>query len=81
MYSKDVYSYLAQSQISLEGLDPYKVVGVRAGPGSRLHAVGAQPVAGDASALRPAVLVDRARNLGPDRRKHRRAVLCHRWWC
>ncbi len=25
MYSKDVYSYLAQSQISLEGLDPYRV--------------------------------------------------------
>ena len=31
MYSKDVYSYLAQSQISLEGLDPYKV-----GPASGL---------------------------------------------
>ncbi|MFV0495452.1 polyprenol phosphomannose-dependent alpha 1,6 mannosyltransferase MptB [Mycobacterium sp.] len=25
MYSKDVYSYLAQSQISLEGLNPYQV--------------------------------------------------------
>lgn len=25
MYSKDVYSYLAQSEISLQGLDPYKV--------------------------------------------------------
>src|SRR6201990_1286307 len=25
MYSKDVYSYLAQSQISINGLDPYKV--------------------------------------------------------
>ena len=25
MYSKDVYSYLAQSQISAQGLDPYKV--------------------------------------------------------
>ena len=25
MYSKDVYSYLAQSQISLNGLDPYRV--------------------------------------------------------
>jgi len=31
MYSKDVYSYLAQSQISLEGLDPYRV-----GPASGL---------------------------------------------
>ena len=31
MYSKDVYSYLAQSQISLQGLDPYKV-----GPASGL---------------------------------------------
>ena len=31
MYSKDVYSYLAQSQISVEGLDPYKV-----GPASGL---------------------------------------------
>ncbi|BBX38771.1 membrane protein [Mycobacterium simiae] len=31
MYSKDVYSYLAQSQISLEGLDPYQV-----GPASGL---------------------------------------------
>ncbi len=31
MYSKDVNSYLAQSQISLEGLDPYKV-----GPASGL---------------------------------------------
>src|ERR1700747_1970334 len=31
MYSKDVYSYLAQSQISLEGLDPYRV-----GPAPRL---------------------------------------------
>src|ERR1700755_988209 len=25
MYSKDVYSYLAQSEISLQGLDPYRV--------------------------------------------------------
>jgi alpha-1,6-mannosyltransferase len=25
MYSKDVYSYLAQSEIALQGLDPYKV--------------------------------------------------------
>ncbi|PRC49278.1 hypothetical protein C6A85_75560, partial [Mycobacterium sp. ITM-2017-0098] len=25
MYSKDVYSYLAQSEISLQGSDPYKV--------------------------------------------------------
>jgi alpha-1,6-mannosyltransferase len=25
MYSRDVYSYLAQSEISLEGLDPYRV--------------------------------------------------------
>ncbi|MDY6870330.1 MAG: polyprenol phosphomannose-dependent alpha 1,6 mannosyltransferase MptB [Actinomycetota bacterium] len=25
MYSKDIYSYLAQSEISLQGLDPYKV--------------------------------------------------------
>jgi alpha-1,6-mannosyltransferase len=25
MYSKDVYSYLAQSQISLNGLDPYRI--------------------------------------------------------
>jgi alpha-1,6-mannosyltransferase len=31
MYSKDVYSYLAQSQISLQGLDPYRV-----GPASGL---------------------------------------------
>ncbi|GFG76079.1 polyprenol phosphomannose-dependent alpha 1,6 mannosyltransferase MptB [Mycobacterium botniense] len=31
MYSKDVYSYLAQSQISREGLDPYRV-----GPASGL---------------------------------------------
>src|SRR5882757_9087306 len=31
MYSKDVYSYLAQSQISLDGLDPYRV-----GPASGL---------------------------------------------
>jgi alpha-1,6-mannosyltransferase len=31
MYSKDVYSYLAQSQISAQGLDPYKV-----GPGPGL---------------------------------------------
>jgi alpha-1,6-mannosyltransferase len=31
MYSKDVYSYLAQSQISLEALDPYRV-----GPASGL---------------------------------------------
>ncbi|BBX96030.1 polyprenol phosphomannose-dependent alpha 1,6 mannosyltransferase MptB [Mycobacterium lacus] len=31
MYSKDVYSYLAQSQISLEGHDPYRV-----GPASGL---------------------------------------------
>ncbi len=31
MYSKDVYSYLALSQISLEGLDPYRV-----GPASGL---------------------------------------------
>lgn len=31
MYSRDVYSYLAQSQISLNGLDPYKV-----GPASGL---------------------------------------------
>lgn len=31
MYSKDVYSYLAQSQISLQGLDPYRV-----GPASAL---------------------------------------------
>jgi alpha-1,6-mannosyltransferase len=31
MYSKDVYSYLAQSQISLNGLDPYRV-----GPASGL---------------------------------------------
>src|ERR1700740_1409593 len=31
MYSKDVYSYLAQSQISLSGLDPYRV-----GPASGL---------------------------------------------
>jgi alpha-1,6-mannosyltransferase len=31
MYSKDVYSYLAQSQISLAGLDPYRV-----GPASGL---------------------------------------------
>jgi alpha-1,6-mannosyltransferase len=31
MYSKDVYSYLAQSQISVEGLDPYQV-----GPASGL---------------------------------------------
>ena len=31
MFSKDVYSYLAQSQISLQGLDPYKV-----GPASGL---------------------------------------------
>ena len=31
MYSKDIYSYLAQSQISLEGLDPYRV-----GPASGL---------------------------------------------
>lgn len=31
MYSKDVYSYLAQSQISFEGLDPYRV-----GPASGL---------------------------------------------
>ena len=31
MYSKDVYSYLAQSEISLEGLDPYRV-----GPASGL---------------------------------------------
>ena len=31
MYSKDVYSYLAQSQISLQGLDPYQV-----GPASGL---------------------------------------------
>ncbi|QUR67287.1 polyprenol phosphomannose-dependent alpha 1,6 mannosyltransferase MptB [Mycobacterium spongiae] len=31
MYSKDVYSYLAQSQISREGLDPYQV-----GPASGL---------------------------------------------
>ena len=25
MYSRDVYSYLAQSEISLQGLDPYRV--------------------------------------------------------
>lgn len=31
MYSKDVYSYLAQSEISLQGLDPYRV-----GPASGL---------------------------------------------
>src|SRR6185312_3109599 len=31
LYSKHVYSYLAQSQISLEGLDPYRV-----GPASGL---------------------------------------------
>ena len=30
MYSKDVYSYLAQSEISLQGNDPYRV-----GPGPR----------------------------------------------
>ena len=33
MYSKDVYSYLAQSEISLQGLDPYRV-----GPGDRASA-------------------------------------------
>jgi alpha-1,6-mannosyltransferase len=25
MYSRDVYSYLAQSEIAINGLDPYKV--------------------------------------------------------
>ena len=33
MYSKDVYSYLAQSEIAINGLDPYRV-----GPGDRAWA-------------------------------------------
>ena len=73
MYSKDVYSYLAQSEISLQGLDPYRVgPGHRTRPRPRLHAVGAEPVAGDAGAVRTAVPVDRPRHLGADRREHRR---------
>ena len=51
MYSKDVYSYLAQSQISALGSGPVRGR-TRPGPGprSRLHAVGAQPVARHACA-------------------------------
>jgi len=79
MYSKDVYSYLAQSQICRLGLDPYRVLsGDRPGPRPRLHLVGAQPVAGDPGALRAAVFVDRPRDLGVDRENIVAAVLCHR---
>ena len=49
MYSKDVYSYLAQSQISLAGSRPLPGrSGAGTGPRPRLHAVGAEPVARDA---------------------------------
>ncbi len=64
MYSRDVYSYLAQSQIARIGLDPYRVgPGARARPRPRLHADGAEHVARDAGAVRSAVPVDRPRHL------------------
>ena len=57
MYSKDVYSYLAQSQITRVGLDPYKV---GPAPGLGLDHVflllGAQPVARDAGPYGPLFL-------------------------
>ena len=59
MYSRDVYSYLAQSEIARMGLDPYRVgPGDRPGPRPRLHPVGAEHVARDPGALRAAVPVD-----------------------
>src|SRR5271156_3154804 len=73
MFSKDVYSYLAQSQICRLGLDPYRV-----GPATGLglgHVFTLSVPSlwrGYAGALRAAVLVDRPRHLGADRRKHRR---------
>ena len=46
MYNRDVYSYLAQSEIAIKGLDPYRVgTGARPGPRPRVHAVGAEHVA------------------------------------
>ena len=73
MYSKDVYSYLAQSQISLEGLDPYRV-GPASGLGlSHVFTLSVPtPVARDPGAVRPAVPVDRARHLRAHRGEHRR---------
>ena len=44
----------------------------RTRPRPRLHAVGAQPVAGNARTLRTAVPVDGPRDLGHHRREHRR---------
>ena len=73
MYSKDVYSYLAQSQIARIGLDPYRV---GPAPGLGLDHVFTLSVPSlwreTPGALRTAVPVDRARNLGADRREHRR---------
>ena len=83
MYSRDVYSYLAQSEIALQRAStlPGRPRD-RAGPRPRVHAVGAEHVARDTGALRPAVLVDRSGDFGAHRRQHRRPRCCAiGWWC
>ena len=65
MYSRDVYSYLAQSEIARNG--PGSLPGGPGdgpGPGPRIHPLGAEHVARDPGAVRPAVPVDRAGNFG-----------------
>ena len=75
MYSKDVYSYVAQSQIARMGLNPYKVGPALAGAGSRIHPVRAQSVAGDSVPLRAAVPMDRPGHLSsPVKTSSRRAL-------
>lgn len=59
MYSKDVYSYLAQSQIARLGKDPYTEAGSRPRAGPRVHALGAESVARNTCPVWSAVPVDR----------------------
>ncbi len=76
MYSKDVYSYLAQSEISLQGNDPPYRVGP-APPGLGLDHVFTLSVPSlwreTPAPIRPAVPVDRSWHLGADRGEHRRS--------
>ena len=70
MYSKDVYSHLAQSQIARNGLDPYRV-----GPATGLgldHVFTGCPACGARPRPRSAVPVDRPVDLGAHRGEHRR---------
>lgn len=59
MYSKDVYSYLAQSQIARLGKDPYTEGPAAARAGPRVHALGAESVARNTCPVWSAVPVDR----------------------